>query len=45
MFTTGLMRLHQAGKVSNLRKGIFEGFSVATFAMGSRELYDLARGS
>ncbi len=40
MFTTGLMRLHQAGKVSNRRKGLFDGFSVATFAMGTRELYD-----
>jgi acyl-CoA hydrolase len=39
MFTTGLMRLHQAGKVTN-RKGIYDGFSVATFALGSRELYD-----
>jgi acyl-CoA hydrolase len=40
MFTTALMRLHRAGKVTNRRKGIFEGFSVATFAMGTRELYD-----
>jgi acyl-CoA hydrolase len=40
MFTTALMRLHQAGKVSNRRKGCFDGFSVTTFAMGSRELYD-----
>jgi acyl-CoA hydrolase len=39
MFTTGLMRLHEAGKISN-KKGIFDGVSVATFAMGSRELYD-----
>jgi acyl-CoA hydrolase len=39
MFTTGLMRLHQAGKVRN-RKGIYDGFSIATFAFGSRELYD-----
>ena len=39
MFTTGLMRLHQAGKVSN-QKGVFDGFSATTFAMGSRELYD-----
>jgi acyl-CoA hydrolase len=44
MFTTGLMHLHQAGKVSNRRKGIFEGFSVATFAMGTRELYDWLDG-
>lgn len=40
MFTTALMRLHVAGKVSNRRKGFFEGFSVATFAMGTRALYD-----
>lgn len=39
MFTTGLMTLHRAGKVSN-RKGIFDGSSIATFAMGTRELYD-----
>jgi acyl-CoA hydrolase len=39
MFTTGLMKLHEAGKVTN-RKGQFEGISVATFAAGSEELYD-----
>jgi len=39
MFTTGLMRLHQAGKVTN-RKGVYDGVSVSTFAAGSRELYD-----
>ncbi len=39
MFTNGLMRLHQAGKVTNDRKGEFEGFSVTTFAAGSSELY------
>jgi acyl-CoA hydrolase len=38
MFTDGLMHLHQAGKVVN-RKGQFDGVSVATFAMGSEELY------
>jgi acyl-CoA hydrolase len=38
MFTDGLMRLHGAGKVVN-RKGQFDGVSVATFAMGSEELY------
>ncbi len=40
MFTTGLMRLHRAGKVSNRRKGQFTGVSVTTFAGGTRELYD-----
>jgi acyl-CoA hydrolase len=39
MFTTGLMRLHQAGKVSNRHKGQFEGMSITTFALGSPELY------
>jgi acyl-CoA hydrolase len=39
LFTDGLMRLHKAGKVSNARKGIFEGLSVTTFAMGTPELY------
>jgi acyl-CoA hydrolase len=38
MFVEGIMRLHQAGKVSN-HKGIFDGFSIATFGAGSAELY------
>lgn len=38
MFTGGLMRLHEAGKVEN-RKGQFDGVSVTTFALGSEELY------
>jgi acyl-CoA hydrolase len=40
MFTTGLMRLHQAGKVSNRNKGVYEGFSVCTFALGTDELHE-----
>jgi acyl-CoA hydrolase len=39
MFTTGLMRLHQAGKVTNDAKGVFDGVSVTTFALGVAELY------
>jgi acyl-CoA hydrolase len=39
MFTTGLMRLHQAGKVTNDAKGMFDGVSVTTFALGVAELY------
>ena len=39
MFTTGLMRLHRAGKVSNARKGQFPGVSISTFALGTAELY------
>ena len=44
MFTDGLMHLHHAGKVSN-KKGIHDGYSVATFAMGSRALYDWLDGN
>lgn len=44
MFTTGLMRLHEAGRVVN-RKGIFDGISITTFAMGDRSLYDWLDGN
>lgn len=40
MFTNGLMRLHQAGKVTNANKGQFDGVSVTTFAAGTTELYE-----
>lgn len=39
MFTTGLMRLQRSGKVDNLAKGLYEGFSVCTFALGSEDLH------
>lgn len=39
MFTTGLMRLHQSGKVTNNKGNAFDGFSVTTFAAGEPELY------
>jgi acyl-CoA hydrolase len=39
MFTTGLMQLHQAGKVTNAAKGVYDGVSVTTFALGTAELY------
>ena len=39
MFTTGLMRLHRAGKVTNAAKGVFDGVSVTTFALGTTDLY------
>ena len=42
MFTTGLMRLHEAGKVTN-RKGQFDGVSVATFAAGTARALRVAR--
>lgn len=39
MFTDGCLRLHRAGKVTNARKGQFDGVSVTTFALGSADLY------
>jgi acyl-CoA hydrolase len=39
MFTDGCMRLHDAGKVTNTRKGQYDGVSVTTFAFGSPQLY------
>jgi acyl-CoA hydrolase len=45
MFTTGLMHLHQAGKVTNARKGEFRGMSIATFALGTNALYDWLDGN
>jgi acyl-CoA hydrolase len=39
MFTSGLMMLHKAGKVTNSNKGIFDGVSVTTFALGTSDLY------
>ena len=44
MFTTGLMRLHQAGKVTN-HKGQYDGVSVVTFAAGTAELYEWLDGN
>lgn len=40
MFTTGLMQLHRAGKVSNAHKGQFDGVSITTFAAGTLDLYE-----
>lgn len=40
MFTSGLMRLHRAGKVSNRKGGRFDGVSITTFAAGVPELYE-----
>lgn len=45
MFTTGLMHLHRAGKVTNARKGVFDGVSVTTFAAGTAELYEWLDGN
>ena len=38
MMVDGIMHLHQAGKITN-HKGVYDGFSVATFAAGSKALY------
>jgi acyl-CoA hydrolase len=44
MFTDGLMRLQESGKVTN-HKGLYDGVSVATFAGGSPELYGWLDGN
>ncbi len=44
MFGDGLMQLHLAGKVTN-RKGFHDGYSVATFALGSTRLYEWLDGN
>jgi acyl-CoA hydrolase len=38
------MKLHRAGKVTNRAKGLHDGLSICTFAMGTRELYDWLGG-
>ncbi len=38
MISDGVMRLHEAGRVTN-RKPVHDGFTVATFALGSQSLY------
>jgi acyl-CoA hydrolase len=45
MFTDGCMRLHRAGKITNRRKGQYDGVSVTTFAFGSPELYTWLDGN
>ncbi len=45
MFTTGLMHLHKAGKVTNQHKGVYNGFSAVTFSMGTEELYEWLDGN
>ncbi len=45
MFTDGLMKLHQAGKVTNDAKSVFNGVSISTFALGSAELYGWLDGN
>jgi acyl-CoA hydrolase len=44
MFTTGLMELHRAGKVTN-DKGEYDKVSVTTFAAGTQALYDWLDGN
>ena len=40
MFTEGMMELMQAGVVTNRKKTVHRGKTVATFALGSKKLYD-----
>lgn len=39
MIVDGVMHLHRAGKVTN-KKGIYDGYSIGTFAAGGSALYD-----
>ena len=45
MFTTGLMHLHKAGKVTNARKSQYQGMSITTFALGTAELNEFLDGN
>ena len=45
MFTDGIMLLHQAGKITNDAKHLFNGVSITTFALGSSELYTWLDGN
>lgn len=40
MFTENMMDLIECGAVDNSRKGLYNSFSVCTFAYGSRRVYD-----
>lgn len=40
LVSDGFLKLFEAGKISNRRKGLFEGQSVFTFALGTKALYD-----
>ncbi len=40
MFTDGMMKLYKAGVITGKRKQSYKGKMIATFAMGSKELYE-----
>lgn len=42
MFVDAYLKLYRAGKLTNDAKNFHRGYSLFTFAMGSRELYDFA---
>jgi len=44
MIVDGIRRLHEAGKVTN-HKGVYDGFSIGTFAAGSKQLYQWMDGN
>lgn len=45
MICDGVMALHRAGKVTNGDKGLYDGVTVATFALGGAELYGWLDGN
>jgi acyl-CoA hydrolase len=45
MISDGVMALQRSGKVTNGRKGLHDGYSVATFALGGAELYGWLDGN
>jgi len=45
MISDGVMVLQRSGKVTNRRKGLHDGYTVATFALGSAELYGWLDGN
>ncbi|MFN8543146.1 MAG: acetyl-CoA hydrolase/transferase C-terminal domain-containing protein [Candidatus Binatia bacterium] len=44
MISDGVMHLHRAGKVAN-QKGLYDGVTVGTFALGSADLYQWLDGN
>lgn len=40
LISDGFLKLFESGKISNRKKGIYEGQSVFTFALGTQPLYD-----
>jgi acyl-CoA hydrolase len=45
MISDGVMTLQRSGKVTNHRKGLHDGYTVATFALGGTDLYGWLDGN